>query len=269
MSERSLSPSDYYELKHVKSITYKHTSNVKKGRTILYQSTDKFESDLNKCNLSCDCSECGQLVGFSLKLHRELPLKETRNQKKKKTLRRFKAVGNAIIFILTYKMEAIKRLKKKMHLLRAVRNLTVRRPAVVQSVHLLPVQQPIKQPQSRDEEFEETVSIHPFQPTQKGPRKSKISIYMEKMLKDVLPKKEIGLKPLSILNDALSKNKKKRHIKCNSQLSLTQFNCQSQIKPFGELNKTQATNFYQSNNKDILKLIDIMKVKHRVIRVKK
>lgn len=28
-------------------------------------------------------------------------------------------------------MEAIKRLKKKMHLLRAVRNLTVRRPAAV------------------------------------------------------------------------------------------------------------------------------------------
>lgn len=78
MSDRSLSPSDYYELKHVKTINYKHASNIKKGRTILYQSTDQFENDLNKCNLSCDCSECGQLIGFSLKLHRELPLKETR-----------------------------------------------------------------------------------------------------------------------------------------------------------------------------------------------
>ena len=42
---------------------------------------------------------------------------------------------------------------------------------------------------------------------------------MEKMLKDVIPKKEIVLKPLSILNNALNKSNKKRHIKCNSQLS--------------------------------------------------
>ncbi|CAD8202190.1 unnamed protein product [Paramecium pentaurelia] len=269
MSERSLSPSDYYELKHVKTITYQHTSNFKKGRTILYQNTDELENDLNICNLSCDCSECGQLIGFSLKIYRQLPLKETRNQKKKRILRKFKAVGNAIIFILIYKMEAIKRLKKKMHLLRAVRNLTVRRPALPQSIQLLPVQQSIKLPQSHDEEIEETVSIHPFQPIQKGPRQSKISIYMEKMLKDVLPKKEIVLKPLNIVNNALSKGNKYKHIKCNSQSSLTHFNYQSQIKPFYEFNRTQATNFYQSNNKDILKLIDIMKIKHRVIRVKK
>ncbi|CAD8118713.1 unnamed protein product [Paramecium sonneborni] len=269
MSDRSLSPSDYYELRHVKTITYKHASNIKKGRTILYQSTDQLENDLNKCNLSCDCSECGQLIGFSLKVHRELPLKETRNQRKKKILRRFKAVGNAIIFILAYKMEAIKRLKKKMHLLKAVRNLTVRRPALLQSVHLLPVQQPIKQQQSHEEELDETVSIHPIQPIQKGPRKSKISIYMEKMLKDVIPKKEVILKPLSILNNALSKNNQKGHIKCNSHFTQTQFNFQSQIKPFYVLNRTQATNFYQSNNKDIIKMIDIMKVKHRVIRIKK
>ena len=31
---------------------------------------------------------------------------------------------------------------------------------------------------------------------------------MEKMLKDVTPKKEVVLKPLSILNNALSKNNK-------------------------------------------------------------
>lgn len=59
MSERLLSPSDYCELKHVKTITYKHASNIKKGRTILYYTTDDLESDLNKCNITCDCSECG------------------------------------------------------------------------------------------------------------------------------------------------------------------------------------------------------------------
>ncbi|CAD8203985.1 unnamed protein product [Paramecium octaurelia] len=269
MSERSVLPSDYYELKHVKAIAYTQTSNIKKGRTILFHNRDEAENDLNKCNLSCDCSECGQLIGFSLKVHRELPLKETRNQKKKKILRRFKAVGNAIIFILMYKMEAIKKMKKKMHLLKAVRNLTVRRPALPQQMQLLPVQQSIKIPQSRDEEFEETVSIHPFQPFQKGPRQNKISIYMQRMLKDVQPKKEVILKPLNILNNALGKGNKKRHVKCNSESSLTQFNCQTQFKPSCETNRTYATNFYQSNKKDILKLIDIMKVKHRVIRVKK
>lgn len=35
------------------------------------------------------------------------------------------------------------------------------------------------------------------------------------------------------------------------------------------MNRTTTNNSYHNNNKDILKLIDVMKVKHRVIRAKK
>lgn len=44
--------------------------------------------------------------------------------KRRRILKRFKAAGNAILFILTYKMDAIKKFRKRMHILRAVRNLT-------------------------------------------------------------------------------------------------------------------------------------------------
>ncbi|CAD8197537.1 unnamed protein product [Paramecium octaurelia] len=148
MSERSLSPSDYHEFKHAKSIMVIKTS-FKKRRSIRCKVNQKFqlELELNRCNLSCECTNCGKPVGFQLKIHGELPLKETRYQKKKRVLKRFKAIGNAILFILIYKLEAIKKWKKKMHILRAARNLTIiRRPAVLQSVHLLPNLQPMKQP---------------------------------------------------------------------------------------------------------------------------
>ncbi|CAD8178567.1 unnamed protein product [Paramecium octaurelia] len=130
MSERSLSPTDYYELKHVKSIKVNQNS-IKKRRSIYQKSNLQLQLESNRCNLSCECSNCGKPNGFQLKIHVELPLKETRYQKKQRILKKFKAVGNAIIFILIYKLEAIKNWKKKMHNLKLSKNLTIlRRPAV-------------------------------------------------------------------------------------------------------------------------------------------
>ncbi|CAD8107098.1 unnamed protein product [Paramecium sonneborni] len=130
MSERSLSPSDYYQLKHAKSIVINQVS-FKKRRSIRYKNNHLFQLELNRCNLSCQCSNCGKSIGFQLKIQGELPLKETCYQKKKRILKKFKAIGNAIIFILIYKLEAIKKWKKKIHILKAARNLTIiRRPAV-------------------------------------------------------------------------------------------------------------------------------------------
>ncbi|CAK87183.1 unnamed protein product (macronuclear) [Paramecium tetraurelia] len=145
MSERSLSPTDYHELKHVKSIKVPQTS-IKKRRSIYQKSNLELQLELNRCNLSCECSNCGKPGGFQLKTHGELPLKETRYQKKQRILKKLKAIGNAIIFILIYKLEAIKNWKKKMHNLKLSKNLTIlRRPAVLQTGNLLPNTQPNKQ----------------------------------------------------------------------------------------------------------------------------
>ncbi|CAD8086396.1 unnamed protein product [Paramecium primaurelia] len=118
MSERSLSPTDYYELKHVKSIKVNQTS-IKKNRSIHQKSNLELQLELNR---------------------------QTRYQKKQRILKKLKAIGNAIIFIYLYKMEAIKKWKKKMHHLKLSKNLTIlRRPAVLQSVNQLPNAQSIKQ----------------------------------------------------------------------------------------------------------------------------
>ncbi|CAD8100595.1 unnamed protein product [Paramecium sonneborni] len=138
MSDRSLSPSDYYQLKHAKSIMINQAS-YKQTRSIHQKNQQLLLLELNKCNLTCRCSNCGNPIGFQLKILGELPLKETSYQKKKRILKKLKAIGNAIIFILIYKQEAIKNWKKKMHMLKAARNLTIiRRPALQQSGHLLP-----------------------------------------------------------------------------------------------------------------------------------
>lgn len=60
MSERSQSPNDYYELKHVRTLKIAPAeTTLKKKRTLLYTNKEKLERDYIKTNLSCDCSECG------------------------------------------------------------------------------------------------------------------------------------------------------------------------------------------------------------------
>ncbi|CAD8197535.1 unnamed protein product [Paramecium octaurelia] len=111
-----------------------------------------------------------------------------------------------------------------------------------------------------------------YQSYQKGPRKSQIQQYLEKMLKNVeqkqvVIKKENNFKPLSILNEEINKSKTKFHFRSNSQLSLT--NYQSQFIPYFEQVRTTTNSSYYNNKKDCLKLIDLMKNKNKVIKIKK
>ncbi|CAK88695.1 unnamed protein product (macronuclear) [Paramecium tetraurelia] len=111
-----------------------------------------------------------------------------------------------------------------------------------------------------------------YQSYQKGPRKSQVQQYLEKMLKNVeqknvIIKKETNFKPLSILNEEINKSKTKFHFRSNSQLSLT--NYQSQFIPYFEQVRTTTNSSYHNNKKDCLKLIDLMKNKNKVIKIKK
>lgn len=60
MSERSDSPNDYYELKHVRTLKINPPESIKmKKRTLLYTNKEKLDKEYIKTNLSCDCSDCG------------------------------------------------------------------------------------------------------------------------------------------------------------------------------------------------------------------
>ncbi|CAK88066.1 unnamed protein product (macronuclear) [Paramecium tetraurelia] len=280
MSETSISPLDFYELKHVRTIKDNtQAQRIQKKKTLLYQNKEMLEKEYQILNQSCNCSDCGKGSKYFEIIKKQYPFKESRWQKRKRILKRFKAVINAIIFILTYKMEAIKKFRKRMHLLKAVRNLTtLRKPQPIVPAHLQP--QPVLLiPQSHQSQRVKTASdFHdPFYPQilshGKEPRKSQITQYMTKMLKDTNPKLEVYLKPLSIFNRKSFQSSNAKSITQTSFSPHTHSHFQSGLLPQSHFHKDSikqiSKDYYKLNNKDLLKLIDSMKVKHRLIKCKK
>ncbi|CAD8141942.1 unnamed protein product [Paramecium pentaurelia] len=278
--EASLSPLDFYELKHVRTIKVNtQAERIQKKRTLLYQNREMLEKEYQILNQSCNCSECGKGTKYFEMIKKQYPFNESRWQKRKRILKRFKAVINAIIFILTYKMEAIKKFRKRMHLLRAVRNLTtLRKPQSVVPAHLQP-QPVLLLPQSHQSQRLKTAPDnhdsfgHQILSHGRESRKSHISQYMTKMLKDTNPKLEVYLKPLSIVNrksfqstnaKSITQTSFSPHTHCHFQSSLIQ---QSHFHK--DSNKQTNKDYYKMNNRDLVKLIDSMKVKHRFIKCKK
>ncbi|CAD8100596.1 unnamed protein product [Paramecium sonneborni] len=107
---------------------------------------------------------------------------------------------------------------------------------------------------------------------QKPPRKSQVQQYLEKMLKtmdqkQIINQKDKNIKPLSIFNEELNKSKSKFHFRTCSQPSLT--NYQSQFLPYYDQFRTTTNSSYQYNKKDCLKLIDLLKNKNKVIKIRK
>ncbi|CAD8056717.1 unnamed protein product [Paramecium sonneborni] len=280
MSESSLSPLDFYELKHVKTIKVKtQDEKLKKKRTLLYQNKEMLEKEYLQLNQSCDCSECGKGSKYFEMIKKQYPFIESRWQRRKRILKRFKAVINAIIFILIYKMEAIIKFRKRMHILKAVRNLTtIKKPQIVGPANIQP--QPVLQiPQQHQAQRIKTNPenddnlIHIIQSHGKEPRRSQIFQYMTKMLKNSNHKSEINLKPLSSLN---RKSLQLTNIKSITQTSFsphTHSHYQSNLIPYSHFHrdsiKKNNKDSQKINNKDLVKLIDSMKVKHRIIQCKK
>ncbi|CAD8140010.1 unnamed protein product [Paramecium pentaurelia] len=276
MSESSLSQNDFYELKHVRTLKDNPSKfSQQKKQTQFYLNQAMLEKEYIKTDLSCDCTECGKCSQFSETIKKQYPFCETRWQKRKRILKRFKAAINAIIFILSYKVEAIKKFRKRMHILRAVRNLTtLKKSQITASTHLQP-QPMISIPHSRQSQRikttpDEETFLHHIVNSAREPRKSQVSQYMNKMLKDVIPKSEVHLKPLSYLNQ---KKIQQNNAKSINQASFSQHNY-SQVttnsQKYTTLHLEQImNNQYKMNNKDLLKLIDSLKVRHRIIRCKK
>ncbi|CAK75019.1 unnamed protein product (macronuclear) [Paramecium tetraurelia] len=276
MSESSLSQNDFYELKHVRTLKDNPSKFLsKKKQTQFYLNRAMLDKEYIKTDLSCECSECGKCSQFSETIKKQYPFCETRWQKRRRIFKRFKAATNAIIFILSYKVEAIKKFRKRMHILKAVRNLTTLKKSQISAPTQLQQQPLISIPHSRQSQRikttpDEETFFHHVINSAREPRKSQVSIYMNQMLKNVIPKSEIHLKPLSYLNQ--------KQIKQNNAKSITQAS-------FSHHNYSQVTsnpqkcptvhmeqivnNQYKTNNKDLLKLIDSLKVRHRIIRCKK
>ncbi|CAD8144809.1 unnamed protein product [Paramecium octaurelia] len=283
MSESSLSPIDFCDLKHVRTIQVnRQEERFQKKRTLLYQNKEMLEKEFLKLNQSCDCSECGKGSKYFEMIKKQYPFNESRWQKRKRVLRRFKAVINAIIFILTYKMEAIKKFRKRMHILKAVRNLTtIRKPQAIVPPHLQP--QPvllipqshqshrIKTAPENDDAFQHQIQSHG-----REPRKSQVSQYITKMFKDANPKQEIYLKPLCGINRKSFQSTNAKSITQTSFSPHTHSHYQSfqaSLLPYSHFHKDSIKksnkDSSKQNNKDIVKIIDSMKVKHRIIQCKK
>ncbi|CAD8138951.1 unnamed protein product [Paramecium octaurelia] len=276
MSETYLSLNDFYEMKHVRTLKNRLSNlSQKKKLTQFYLNKAMLEKEYIKTNLSCDCTECGKCNQFIRTIKKQYPFNGTRWQKRKRVLKRFKAAINAIIFILSYKVETIKKFRKRMHILKAMRNLTtVKKSQITASTHQqhYPI---ISIPQSRQSlrikttPDDETFYRHTAT-SGREPRKSQVSLYMDKMLKDVIPKFVAHLKPLSYLNQKLIKQNNAKSI---TQASFSHFNylqvqSNSQRLPTVHV-ESIVNNQYKMNNKDLLKLIDSLKVRHRIIRCKK
>ncbi|CAK85408.1 unnamed protein product (macronuclear) [Paramecium tetraurelia] len=284
MSETYLSLNDFYEFKHVRTLKNRLSNlSQKKKLTLFYLNKAMLAKEYVKTNLSCDCTEFGICNQFIRRIKKQYPFNGTRYlinkiqrwQRRKKVLKRFKAAINAILFILSYKVETIKKFRKRMHILKAMRNLTTIKKSQITVFNHQQHKPIISIPQSRqslrikttpdDETF-----FHHTANSAREPRKSQVSLYMDKMLKDVIPKFVAHLKPLSYLNQKLIKQNSAKSI---TQASFSQFNnlqVQSNLQRFPTVHvESIANNQYKMNNKDLLKLIDSLKVRHRIIRCKK
>ncbi|CAD8059685.1 unnamed protein product [Paramecium sonneborni] len=280
MSESSLSPLDFYELKHVRTIKVNQKDlKFQKKRTLLYQNKEMLEKEYLKLNQSCNCSECGKGSKYFEMIKKLYPFNESRWQKRKRILRRFKAVINAIIFILTYKMEAIKKFRKRMHILKAVRNLTTMKkpqqlgPAYIQPQPIILVPQSHQSQRIKTTPENDDALTHLIQSHGKEPRRSQISQYMTKMLKDSNQKSEIYLKPLSYLNRKSFQSTNTKSITQTSFSPQTHSHYQSSLVPYSNFHKDSIKKIQKDsqkfNNRDLVKIIDSMKVKHRIIQCKK
>ncbi|CAD8181799.1 unnamed protein product [Paramecium octaurelia] len=111
-------------------------------------------------------------------------------------------------------------------------------------------------------------------------KKRQVSLYMEEMLKNITTKQSIAmsLTPLSIIDKKLKKNKS---IPCITQqispkYSLDNLQLEKLLTPLNLLQRGKRNqsnihifhNEYSNNNKEVIKMIDNLKIKHRKLKRK-
>ncbi|KAM3137466.1 Protein kinase domain [Paramecium bursaria] len=227
-----------------------------------------------RSNYSCHCIECGSMTKLQKAVWIVIPL-QTRQAKRLFVLRRLKAIANAVVFIVRYKVQAIKKAKKN-RLMQSIRRTIA--PKTHKSLIIQLAQTPLIELQHRismsrktieDESKDKptiTIIREESQVSEKkisSPTlpKSTIASQLGKMLKTT---QGFSLKPLSQMN------KRMFHSKNNSSGSLYKIRSfQSygdQITPLLIHQRKYlmpSPSHYETSKKDCIKIIETLKQKHR------
>ncbi|CAD8094565.1 unnamed protein product [Paramecium sonneborni] len=292
-SSRLISPRQNFQLKYTKSISKETKYRL---RTARYNKLERFiiqkhhPDEIKKCNTSCHCNSCGKMSAFQIKVWRQTPSYESVFSRRKRVFKRFRIAGYAVQFLVFYKAEQIKKLKRQKQMQQFLRNplIITKRGMVVQSAksHRSPkTPKPSENKIRRNatdyyeiDSIQEKMSFNDHFNTQincQNPniKKRQVSVYMEEMLKNITKKQSIGmsLTPLSIIDKKLKKNKS---IPCLTEQitpknSLDNLQLEKLFTPQNLLSKKNQShiqifhNKYSNNNKEVIKMIDNLKIKRR------
>ncbi|CAD8098122.1 unnamed protein product [Paramecium sonneborni] len=300
-SSRLISPRQNFQLKYTKSICKETKYRL---RTARHNQLERFiiqkhhPDEIKKCNTSCHCDYCGKMSAFQIKVWRQIPSYESVFSRRKRVFKRFRIAGYAAQFLVFYRAEQIKKQKRLKQMSQFLRNPLIcnkRGTMVVQSAKShrspkSPLQLDNKFRRNATDQFEidsikEKMSFNDHCSTlivcqNQSIKKRQLSLYMEEMLKNITTKQSIGmsLTPLSIIDKKMKKNKS---IPCITEQispknSLDNLQLEKLLTPLnllqrGKRNRSHVqlfNNEYSNNNKEVIKMIDNLKIKHRQLKRK-
>ncbi|CAD8085622.1 unnamed protein product [Paramecium primaurelia] len=300
-SSRLISPRQNFQLKYTKSISKETKYRL---RTARYNQLERFTlqkhhpDEIKKCNTSCHCDYCGKMSAFQIKVWRQIPQYESVFSRRKRVFKRFRIAGYAAQFLVFYKAEQIKKQKRQRQMQQFLKNpliSTKRGTMVIQSAKQnrspkspTPSENQIRRNATdyfEIDSIKEKMSFNDHCSTlivcqNQSIKKRQVSLYMEEMLKNITTKQSIGmsLTPLSIIDKKLKKNKS---IPCITEQispknSLDNLQLEKLLTPLNLLQRSKRNqsnihifhNEYSNNNKEVIKMIDNLKIKHRKLKRK-
>ncbi|CAK89072.1 unnamed protein product (macronuclear) [Paramecium tetraurelia] len=247
------------------------------------------------------------MSAFQIKVWRQIPQYESVFSRRKRVFKRLRIAGYAVQFLVFYRTEQIKRQNRQRQMQQFLRNpliSTKRGALVVQSAKSnrspkSPTPSENKIRRNATDYFEidsikEKMSFNDHCSTlivcqNQSIKKRQVSLYMEEMLKNITTKQSIAmsLTPLSIIVLCFNmfsqdkKLKKNKSIPCiteqiSPKYSLDNLQLEKLLTPLNLLQRGKRNqsnihifhNEYSNNNKEVIKMIDNLKIKHRKLKRK-